>query len=286
MKTYAFMIAGVLITSVAMAQETVITSAPTIEMAVKTSASDLNATLTQLLNEAQTQNEKLQTTLDRMGDPSSVNLASIQIIKDDILDSATALKTRDEQRAMMTGLTGAEVFDNDAFGLMEPIGSTVTKDDGTVVERDPEKYRMDAAVQAQVEEFNNVREKALQRKKLLMNEIKEVTQDMQDATDLATIQKLQGMITVLYGQVDECNQSIQIAKADADMTDKELVGQARVMAKAKTEEKTLQRKTPDPDAPASSFPGLGGTPRKLPWGALGSTGNPGSATPPAETTDP
>ena len=275
MKIYAFMITGVLITSAATAQETVVTSAPTIEMAVKTSASDLNATLTQLLNEAQTQNEKLQTTLDRMGDPSAVNLASIQIIKDDVIQSTTALKTRDEQRAMMTGLTGAEVFDNDAFGLMEPIGSTVTTKDGTVMDRDPEKYRMDAAVQAQVDEFNSVREKVLQRKKLLLDEIKEVTQDMQDATDLASIQKYQGMITILYGQVEECNQSIHIAQADANMTEKELVAQARLISKAKAEKAALEKEhTTDTAAGDGSFPGLGSTPRTLPWGRKGSETNP------------
>jgi hypothetical protein len=248
-------------------------------MAVKTSASDLNATLTQLLNEAQTQNEKLQTTLDRMGDPSAVNLASIQIIKDDVIQATTALKTRAEQRTMMTSLTGAEVFDNDALGLMEPIGSTVTKDDNTVVNRDPEKYRMESAMQAQVDEFNSVREKALERKKLLLEEIKEVTQDMQEATDLASIGKLQSMITLLYGQVEECNQSIHIAKGDVDMTLKELTNQAQVIVKGKQEEAAIKNQRPD--TPAGTDTGTSndtssGTFRSvipnLPWGRKSSSG--------------
>ncbi|MEN3940313.1 hypothetical protein WJU23_03390 [Prosthecobacter sp. SYSU 5D2] len=277
MKTSRLVLASFLAAAAAAAQSggTVVTSAPSIEAAINTSSTDLNATLTQLLNEAERQTEKLQTSLDRMGDPAAVNLASVQLIKQDILDSATLLKTEDQQRMMMTGLTGAEVFTDDAFGLMEPIGATVTKDDGTEVERDPEKYRMEAAVMAQIKEFKRVREEALQRKTALTTELGEVIQDLEDAQDLASIQKLNAMITLLRGQIDEINQSILIAQADAEMTQKELVGQAQIMTKAKSEAAMLNRPAPDPATATGTFPGLGTTPRKLPWGRKGSTGNPG-----------
>lgn len=273
MKTSRFVLASFLVAAAAAAQSggTVITSAPTIEAAINTSSTDLNATLTQLLNEAERQNEKLQTSLDRMGDPAAVNLASVQLIKQDLLDSASLLKTEEQQRTMMTGLTGAEVFEDDAFGLMEPIGATVTKDDGTEVDRDPEKYRLESAVMAQIKEFKRVREEALQRKNALTTELGEVIQDLEEAQDLASIQKLNAMITLLRGQIDEINQSILIAQADAEMTQKELVGQAQIMTKAKQEEATLNRPVPDPATATGTFPGFGTTPKKLPWGRKGSS---------------
>jgi len=266
MKTHLFLVGALTLTAIATAQDSgVITSAPTIEEAINRSNTDLNATLTQLLNEAEMQNEKLKNSLERMGDPATVNLASVGIIKDDILGSAKSLKTEAEQRTMMSGLTGAEVFSDDAFGLMEPIGATVTKDDGTEVERDPEKYRLESAVMAQIKEFRRVREEALTRKTMLTEELSEVLLDLEAAKDLATIQKLNGMIAVLRGQIDEVNQSILIAQADAEMTQKELVGQAQVMTKAKQEEAMLNRPGPDPATATGAFPGLGSAPRKLLW---------------------
>jgi exonuclease VII large subunit len=279
MKTAACIFASVLISTAAWAQETIITSAPTIEAVINSTSSDLNAKLTQLLDQATQQNTKLQTNLDRMGDPAAINLPSIQIIKDDILQSSTILKTRDEQRTAMSTLTGAEVFDDDAFGAMTPIGATVTLKDGTTVDRDPEKYRMDAVLNAQVKEFQEVRQKALDRKALLNEEIGQVLQDLEAAQDLATTLKLQSMLTALYAQMDECNQAILVAKADAEMAEKELVGQARIMSKAKSEESQLNRPQTASGGVGTgdgTFPGAGSAPRSLPFGRKGSDNNPGS----------
>jgi exonuclease VII large subunit len=279
MKTAACIFASVLISTAAWAQETIITSAPTIEAVINSTSSDLNAKLTQLLDQATQQNTKLQTNLDRMGDPAAINLPSIQIIKDDILQSSTILKTRDEQRTAMSTLTGAEVFDDDAFGAMTPIGATVTLKDGTTVDRDPEKYRMDAVLNAQVKEFQEVRQKALDRKALLNEEIGQVLQDLEAAQDLATTLKLQAMLTALYAQMDECNQAILVAKADAEMAEKELVGQARIMSKAKSEESQLNRPQTVSGGVGTgdgTFPGAGSAPRSLPFGRKGSDNNPGS----------
>lgn len=278
MKTAILLLAGVLISTAAVAQETIVTSAPTIEAVINSTASDLNAKLTQLLDQATQQNTKLQTSLDRMGDPAAINLPSVQIIKNDIIQSSTTLKTRDEQRAAMSALTGAEVFDDDAFGAMTPIGATVTLKDGTVKERDPEKYRLESVMNAQGKEFQDVRQKALDRKVALKQEVDKVLEDLEVAQDLATTLKLHAMLTALYAQIDECNQTILIAKADAEMAEKELIGQARVMAKAKSEESQLNR----PQATGAAgigdgtFPGAGATPRKLPFGRKGSDNNPGS----------
>lgn len=280
MKTHLLLASGILsLSATALAQETIVTSAPTIEAAINTSSADLSAKLNQLLEQAQQQNEKLQTSLDRMGDPASANLASVQMIKNDIIESANVLKTQDEQRAQMTALTGAEVFDDDAFGLMEAIGATVTRKDGTVVDRDAEKYRLESAMMEQVKEFKEVRKKALDRKKTLTDELANVMQDLEAAQDLATIHKLNGMITLLRGQIDECNQTILIAQADADMMQKELVGQAQIVQKGKQEANVLEDQTGTPGtAPSTTFGSagaFGGVENgaaarplipKLPWG--------------------
>lgn len=262
MKTSALILASFLVASGAFAQGAVVvvSSAPTLEMG----QSELSAKLTQILNEAQLQNEKLQTSLDRMGEPASINLGSVQIIKNDVISSASTLKTKDEQRAMLGALTGAEVFADDAFGLMEPIGATVTRKDGAEVNRDPAKYRLESAVMAQFKEFKEVREKALARKKTLNDEVAQVVQEIEEAMDLASIHKLNAMLTVLRGQIEECNQTILVAQADAEMTHKELTTQAQIIAKGKQEEAQHMNKTGDPDAP----PTPPGTYTPIPFGGV------------------
>ncbi|HEY1082897.1 MAG TPA: hypothetical protein VGE29_11570 [Prosthecobacter sp.] len=289
MKTSAILLFGILAGTGAMAQSggVIVTSAPTLE----SGQADLSAKLTQLLNEAQLQNEKLQTSLDRLGDPKAINAGAVSVIKQDIAASAATLKTREEQLTMMKGITGAEVFNDTGFGVMAPIGDTITDKDGNVKQRDPEKYKMDAAQLAHVKEYGRVREAIDERKEKIREELALTIEDLDKATDLSTILKLQTMVTALEGRLAECNATIAIAESDAAMAQKELEGQARVIVKGKQEESYLK----GPRAPGSTTPaGVGGFPTpsaggssfKLPWGRKGSTGNPGSGSSGGGTSTP
>ncbi|MEZ5386767.1 MAG: hypothetical protein R3F13_14740 [Prosthecobacter sp.] len=240
MKIAATLLLGLLACVKAYAQDSVVvTSAPTLESGqtqITGKLTDLNATLTQLLDEASQQNTKLQTSLDRMGDPSAINLPAIQMIKDDILSSASALKTKQEKRDLNAALTGSEVFEDDANGLLTPIGSTYTKEDGTVVDRDPEKYKLEAAFMAEIKEYKEVREKAIEQQKLLSDELANVMQDLNDAQDFSSVQKYNSMISALNGQIEDWNQKVLMARADVDMAEKEYQNTARVVNKGKQEE--------------------------------------------------
>lgn len=246
---------------------------------MQTGQSDISAKLSQILAEAQKQNQQLEEQLNRIGDPAAINSAAIATIQEDIAQSATSLKTREEQLAMMQAIDGSEVFDDTGFGVMEAIGSTVTREDGSVVDRDPERYRMEAAQLAHVKEYKRVRQAALERKQALNQELAQVIEDLNNAQDLATIQKLQGMITALEGQLAECNATIMVAQADSEMTLKELEGQARVITKAKQEEVTLKNPRTGGTNPSSvtGFPSPNGSGSyKLPWGRKGTENNPGT----------
>lgn len=251
--------------------------------AVFNSTNQIKAILERQLAEAEKQTQKLQDQLSRMGDPRSVNLDSIAMIREDVQKTATALKTESEQRTVMSTLTGAEVFDDDAFGLMQPIGATVTKTDGTVVDRDPEKYKLEAAMKVGVKEYQEVREKALERKQLLSEELSRVIEQLGSAQDFATVQKLQTMVTVLRGQMEECNHEIQIARADADMLEKDLTNTARVVQKGKQEEMIMKNQGEEGATPKANpvalenFKKTMKSPGKLPWGKKGTEGNPGTA---------
>lgn len=242
--------------------------------------SQIMAILENQLTEAQKQSQMLQQQLDRMGDPRSVNSDSIAMVKEDIQKSASVLKTDAEQRTMISSVTGAEVFNKDAYGLMTPIGSTVTKKDGTVVNRDPAKYKMEAAIESNVDDFNRVYDQAVERKKALSQEIGTLIDQINSAQDLATIAKLNAMLDTVRGQISICDSDILNAKAKADMVEKDMGNQARIITKGKQEEASLTSKGAGPaggQTPEQKQDYLNSLKRtsKLPWGKKGSDTNPG-----------
>ncbi|HRK16573.1 MAG TPA: hypothetical protein PK490_20000 [Prosthecobacter sp.] len=240
--------------------------------------SELMPMLQKQLEEAERQASKLEQQLERMGDPGAVNPESIAMIKDDVKRSASVLMTKQEKREMYDSLTGAEVFDDDANGMLEAIGAKVTLEDGSEQDRDAEKYKLEAALMAEIKQYKEVREQAIEQQKMLSDELVTVMEELEAAKDFATVQKLNATISIINGKIDDWNQKVIMARADVDMVRQEYESTARVVAKGKREETEMQSKA-DRDASAASkatFPGFGIAPKKLPWGRKGSDGNPGT----------
>ena len=237
------------------------------------------ALLQKQLEEAEKQATSIQTQLDRMGDPRDVTPPAVSMAKEDILRSVAALKTQDEQREVMTGLTGAEVFDDDAFGLMDPIGDKVTLEDGSEVERDPEKYKLEAGLRVHLNEYYAIRDEAIEKQQALAEELGNVLEELETAEDFATVQKLGAMVTVLQGQIDQWNQKVAIAHNDVVMAEKEFQSTARVVTLGKREEGQLQSEANQQGGSSPTAPGGGGagtatgmqtSTARLPWGRTGS----------------
>ncbi len=243
------------------------------------------ALLQKQLEEAEKQATSIQTQLDRMGDPRDVTPPAVSMAKEDILRSVAALKTQDEQREVMTGLTGAEVFDDDAFGLMDPIGDKVTLEDGSEVDRDPEKYKLEAGLRVHLNEYYAIRDEAIEKQQALGEELGNVLEELETAEDFATVQKLGAMVTVLQGQIDQWNQKVAIAHDDVVMAEKEFQSTARVVTQGSREAALLQTAANQQSAVGGSgstggttpgFTTQSGTGKTLPWGRKGTEGNPGS----------
>jgi len=237
------------------AGEVVVISSPTVESGL----SGLDAKITQLL---ETANKQLENAKQSLGDANAIVPPDLQ----SSMDSAAAslgkpivkLETNAERATAFEMLTGTEVFDDNAFGTMDAIGETITRRDGTVVQRDAEKYRMDAAVMKQITDYNTARDAALKRKGELQEAIKLLTEQMNETKDLITISKLSTMITALNGQVQDCNQIILVSQADAEMMEKEMLATSRIITKGEREKKVEFNKRTAPAA------GAGGTTTRTP----------------------
>ena len=241
---------------------------------------ELMPLLQRQIEAAEKQASDVSKQLNRMGDPATVrlNADALEMIKEDMLQSANVLKTKQQKREVYESLTGAEVFDDDADGLLEAIGSTVTLDDGSEAERDPEKYKLEAAFMTQIKEYKEIREQAIEQQKRLSTELAMIMEELETAQDFATVQKLNATISVINSQIDDWNQKVIMARADVDMVEKEFQSTSRLISLGKSEENEMKSKAKEEASAAktATFPGFGTAPKKLPWGRKGSEGNPGT----------
>lgn len=235
--------------------------------------SELMPMLQKQLEEAEKQASNLEKQLQRMGDPSAVNPEAIAMIKQDVKRSAGVLKTMQEKRQVYESLTGAEVFDADADGLLEAIGSTYKNEDGVEVERDPERYKLEAAFMTQIKEYKQIREQAIEQQKLLAEELAIVMEELEAAQDFATVQKLNATINVINSQIDDWNQKVMMARADVDMVEKEYQSTARVVNEGRNEQSGIGKPAVmSTDEIKSKIEGLNfgkSSTGRLPWGRKG-----------------
>lgn len=229
-----------------------VVNAPTIDTAL----SGLDAKISQLLETANRQLETADKQLKALGDPDAPPSAALQSALDSGASSlgkpTVELEDNNARAQAFKALTGAEVFDDDAFGTLKAIGDTVTRKDGTVVQRDAEKYKLDAAVMKQITDYNTARDAALKRKKELQEAIQLLTEQMNETKDLVSISKLSTMITALNGQVQDCNQIILVSQADAEMMEKEMLTTSRIITTGERERREQLNKRAAPAAGTGS----------------------------------
>jgi len=239
MKPLTIFIAVILPLITAPAQDggTIITSAPTIESGL----SNLEVKLTRLLEEAEKQNEKSQKLLDYIGDPKDVTAPALAAIREDIVNAAIAAKTSADRDARLRSTTGAEAFGDKSYGLTAGVGATYTTKTGDVVERDPEKYKLDAALMKELETYETASLANEDRKAKLLDEYQKVMDQMSSAENLSTVMKYKGMLSVIATQIEECSAVSLKAKQDYDVVKEKLTVAERIRAKAAAEGRKFDR---------------------------------------------
>lgn len=195
-----------------------------------------------LLTEAQKQNDQLKQQLDRMGDPTAVNSAALDAIQTDLAKTAAGLKTNQERTDMLKGVDGTEAFGRETYGLTAKVEKKATLKDGTTVDRDPERYKMEAALLADIDEARRVRDECLDTRKKLTDGLADALTELKAAKDMASIQKQSTLIQVLQGQIAAADRAAQQALDDITTLEKEITLQSKVAMKAKYEQNSLQSK--------------------------------------------
>lgn len=212
--------------------------------------------LQQQLDEAQKQSQSLADQLTRMGDPSTVSLPVLEVIKQDILKSAQAAAAGASREERIRATTGSEAFGDNAYGLVTGVGPTVTFKDGTTADRDPSLYKLQGALSG---DLNAVAEKSRDADDRIaqLEEQRSALLDMVSSADLATTIKLQIAINAIDTQIASVPAAVMKSKMDYDVLKEKLQLQSQVEAKAKAEERNLEHKHTTETAKNSSSSGTG-----------------------------
>jgi hypothetical protein len=190
----------------------------------------LKGILEQQLAKAEAQLAKLDTQLTRMGDYTATQNLPTTLETTEALARAqnNGLKTNAELASMTSGITGKEVFDDTAGGLFTAIGAQVTDRAGKTVDRDPNAFKKEAAMQSHIDEYKRVRQSAMDEEKTLRQSLATALTAIDAAPDQASVLKQQALVTVLEGRLSECRDRVAQATRDVEMHEKEVLNQESV----------------------------------------------------------
>ncbi|WP_395747865.1 hypothetical protein [Prosthecobacter sp.] len=222
-----------------------------------TNTQSIMSMLQQQLDEAQKQSQSLTDVLNRMGDPSKVNLPALQVLKDDIAKAAQASADGVAREDRIRATTGTEAFGDNAYGLVPGVDSTVTFKDGTTAERDPSKYKLQAALMGDINALAEKSKEAEERITQLQEQRPGLLDQLSDATDLATILKVQATLSTTDAEIASIKADVIKGKLDYDVLMEKLKLQAQIEAKGKGEAHDLERKHNAETSKAAAASGSG-----------------------------
>ncbi len=206
-----------------------------------TNTQNIMSMLQQQLDEAQKQTQALNDQLTRMGDPAAVNVAALDLIKQDMELSAQAAANGVNREDRIRATTGTEAFGDNAYGLVPAVSSTVTLKDGTTADRDPTIYKLQGALIGDINALAEKSQETDERITELEQQRPALLDQLNAAKDEATILKVQATLNLIDNQIASAKADLVKSKLDYDVLNEKLKLQAQVDAKAKAEARKLER---------------------------------------------
>jgi hypothetical protein len=134
--------------------------------------------------------KQLSTEVERLGNPASINPAGAAAVIES-LGAKSLVKTWNDLRGEATA---SAAFHSDGDGLYRVIGETVTTADGQQTPRDSDEYRKYDAITRAAVALEIVLGNTAVRREKVRDEIKSTTAQLQSATTMAEVAKLQGVL--------------------------------------------------------------------------------------------
>jgi hypothetical protein len=185
-------------------------------------AEDIAKAVEQIQNQLQQiqlltqQLQQVSAYVQAFGDPSQ--LQSIVGV-DDLLQSLNTSGVGQTLSQLQQLANGAESLQFDADGLYRSIGETMKTPSGAEVQRNEDSYRKYAASEQTAQNFQQVSEDVLERRKQLKTQIAQTTQQLQASTTDAETQKLTGVLVGYEAELAAVDEEMQQALAQALVQD-------------------------------------------------------------------
>jgi hypothetical protein len=145
------------------------------------------------------------------GNPSQVVLSMVPNLDSD-LQSLEPIQNLGSLVATANGNTALTFSDN---GIYATVGTSFQTPGGQTIQRPANQYEPFAAIINTASNYVSVADNAAQRRATIKDEIAQTTQQLQNATTDAEVQKLHGVLTSLNGDLastdDEVNQAASAA---------------------------------------------------------------------------
>ena len=145
------------------------------------------------------------------GNPSQVVLSMVAPLDSD-LQSLEPIQNLGSLVASANGNTALTFNDN---GIYATVGDSFQTPDGQTIQRPANQYEPFSAIINTASNYVSVADNAAQRRAAIKDEIAQTTQQLQDATTDAQVQKLHGVLTSLNSDLastdDEVNQAASAA---------------------------------------------------------------------------
>ena len=149
------------------------------------------------------------------GNPSQVSLSMVSSINSD-LQSAEPIQSLENLVSSADGNYALTYNDN---GIYASVGTSFQTPHGQSIQRPPDKYKKYAAVNDTANNYVSVADDAAKRRATIKDEIAQTTQQLQNATTDAEVQKLHGVLTSLNADLASTDDEVNQAAASAMVQD-------------------------------------------------------------------
>ena len=149
------------------------------------------------------------------GNPSSVALSMVSSLNSD-LQSAEPIQSLENLVSSADGNYALTYNDN---GLYATVGASFQTPGGQTVQRPADQYKQFAAINDTANNYVAVADNAAQRRKSIKGQIAQTTQQLQSANTDAEVQKLQGVLTGLNGDLASTDAEVNQAASAALVQD-------------------------------------------------------------------
>jgi hypothetical protein len=145
------------------------------------------------------------------GNPSQVVLSMVAPLKADL----QSLEPGKNLENLVSSADGNYALTYNDSGLYATVGASFQTPGGQTIQRPADQYKPFAAINGTANNYVTVADNAAQRRATIKNQIAQTTEQLQNATTDAEVQKLHGVLTSLNGDLastdDEVNQAASSA---------------------------------------------------------------------------